>query len=366
VDTPLREQAAGEKDRAEKDRPSWHRFIKQFLATLLGTLAVVYVFVLLVDPYDVIPFSLPIERRIVSISQRYMYPQIVRSRKFESFLIGSSASRLIDPQLLNAPFNSRFANLSMDSMTPWEQVTMVEFVLREAGPPKVLVFALEGQWCNPGADRNLITFRGFPEWLYDDNPWNKYPYLLNYGTVEIAVRMVGNRLGLYPERLRYDGFGVFVPPDSEYDLERARRTIWAGRTPEMPPALPPPMLSEEERRSLSFPAVGWLDATLAKLPASTLKILAQMPVHVAAQPWPGTRDAAVDEECKARIAAIARARGAKLIDWRIVSPLTTNDANYWDRLHYRLPIGNRIAADLAAAVLDGRESEDHAYRLVVR
>ena len=48
-----------------------------------------------------------------------------------------------------------------------------------------------------------------------------------------------------------------------------------------------------------------------------------MPVHVAAQAWPGTREAALEAECKARIAAIGRARGAKVIDWRIASPITT-------------------------------------------
>ena len=93
-------------------------------------------------------------------------------------------------------------------------------------------------------------------------------------------RKVGNGVGLSPYSLHYDGLGGCDPPDSEYDLERARRTIWAGRTPETPPALPPPSLSDEERRSLSFPAVGWLDATLAKLPSSTLKILAPTPLPV--------------------------------------------------------------------------------------
>jgi hypothetical protein len=95
-------------------------------------------------------------------------------------------------------------------------------------------------------------------------------------------------------------------------------------------------------------------------------VLAFMPVHVAAQRWPGTRDAAVEAECKARIAAIGRARGAKVIDWRIASPITTNDGNYWDGLHYRLPIAQRVADELISCCAEGRESVDGDYRLLVR
>jgi hypothetical protein len=105
---------------------------------------------------------------------------------------------------------------------------------------------------------------------------------------------------------------------------------------------------------------------LGELPAVTTKVLAFMPVHVVAQAWPGTRDAAVEAECKTRIAAIGRARGAKVVDWRIASPITRNDENYWDALHYRLPIARRLTDDLIGAVLNGKESIDGSYRLPVR
>src|SRR5215510_6123965 len=83
------------------------------------------------------------------------------------------------------------------------------------------------------------------------------------------------------------------------------------------------------------------------------------------QPWPGTQGAAVDAECKARMAVLAGKHRARLIDWRIVSPLTTNDENYWDPLHYRLPIAERLAHELAEAVLAQRPSVDGSYRIVV-
>jgi hypothetical protein len=84
---------------------------------------------------------------------------------------------------------------------------------------------------------------------------------------------------------------------------------------------------------------------------------------VAAQPAPGTRAAAIEAECKARITAIGKARNAVVADWRIPSSITTQDTNYWDNLHYRLPIAHRIANELAGPVRAGRET-DGSYRIL--
>jgi hypothetical protein len=346
---------------ADGKTPDWRRFVSLFLGAFVGVVAGIYLFILLVDPYDTVPFSLPIDRRIVSISDRYMFPQIVRSMRFDSLVIGTSTVRLLDPEVLDRLFHVRFANLAMGSGMAWEQKTLLDLFLRTVGPPKVLIVGLDGVWCDPNADRNRITFRGFPDWLYNDNPWEKYLYLFNYGTLEIAVRLIGYHLKLYPERVRYDGYEMFVPPESQYDPVKVHDKIWRAS----PPAADQPLLTAEELNQLSLPALDWLDAGLARLPSSTLAILAFMPVHVTAQPRPGTRNAEIEGECKTRIVAIGRKNGAKVIDWRIASPLTQNDANYWDRLHYRVPVATRIAEELGAAALTGRVSENGSYLLLV-
>lgn len=347
------------------ETPDWRKFVRTFLGVLIGGTVGIYLAILLVDPYADSFVALPLKRSIVSISQRFMYPQIVRSKRFDSLIVGTSTSRLIDPEIVDKSFHARFANLAMDSAEAWEQEQMVKLFLRVVGPPKVLIVGLDTVWCDREANRHRVTFRGFPDWLYDDNPWNDYLYLLNSGTVEIAGRLIGYNLGLYHERVRDDGYENFLPPESRYDPVRAHATIWRGRKPELPADVPPPALTPEQRRDLSFPALRWLDDMLAHMPASE-KILVFMPVHVAGQPVPGTFAAAAEAECKARVVAIARRRGAKLIDWRIPSPLTRNDLNYWDNLHYRVPIATRITNALGPAALEGRESTDGSYRLLVR
>ena len=336
-----------------------------FLTTFAGALVAAILLVLLVDPYGVVPFSLPIRRPIVSQAQRHEYPKIVRSGEFDSFIVGTSTARLLDPEILNPLFHARFANLAMNSASAWEQARMIDFVRRHVGETKVLIIGVDWVWCAEHPARTIGAVGEFPEWLYDDNPWNDYAPLVNEPTVEVAVRIIGNHLGLYPEQIRSDGFEVLAPPERDYDPARARHDIWGGE-PRKRPADQPLPLSAQERRRLEFPALPWLEEVLGKFPTSTLKILAYMPVHVAAQPWPGTLGAAQEAECKDRIAAMARQRGAIVIDWRIRSPITTEDRNYWDSLHYRLNVAQRIARELAAAALEGIPSQEGDYRLVVR
>jgi hypothetical protein len=344
---------------------SWSRFVVLFLAILTGGLVPIYLFVLLVDPYDLVPFSLPIERPIVSGNQRHAYAQIARSRRFDAVIMGTSTSVLLDPRAFNAAFDARFANLAMMDMHAWEQKTVLGYYLRHNPAPKVVIVALDRFWCELNADRDRISPLGhFPEWLYDDNPWNDYLYLLNSSTVAIAARIVEYRYGLYRERIRPDGYSPFTPPDNQYDPVRARHRINTGAVDVKQP--PGAALSDSERQALVFPALPWLDEVLARPPRSTLKVLAYMPVHVQAQPRPGSRAAAIESECKERIAAIARNRGVTVIDWRIASAITTDDMNYWDSLHYRQQIAQRIARDLAAAVLEHREAKDGSYRLVLQ
>jgi hypothetical protein len=340
------------------------RFVMLFLRTFVGAIVAAALFILLLDPFDMVPFSLPIERPLVSGSQRFAYPQAMRSGRFDSIIVGSSTARLIDPEQLNGPFKARFANMAMNASSAWEEWTTFEYFRRNAGAPKVLIVGVDDGWCDPNADRDRAR-HGFPEWMYDDDRWNDYANLFNSGTLELAGRIAGYHLGLYSARGRYDGFEVFTPPEGDYNLARAKHGIWVAQTERPLPNLPPPPLTEAEKQALRFPALTWLDQMLVEIPSS-IKIVAFMPVHVAIQAWPGTRGAAVEAECKARIAAIARERGAKVIDWRIASPITTNDANYWDALHYRLPIAQRVGRELIDAALDSKESADGSYRLLVR
>lgn len=226
----------------------------------------------------------------------------------------------------------------------------------------MLLVALDHAWCDPDALRERTTFRGFPEWMYDDDPWNDLGYMLNGKSVEIGGRRLAVALGLKPARFPA-GYEVFTPPESDYDPIKVREKLWGKRSKNsIRPIVPPYTPTETERAAWTFPALEWLDEILDKFDGRT--VLAFMPVHVAAQPRPGSVAAAKENECKARIAAIARAHGASpVIDFRIPSAITSNDDNYWDPLHYRLPIADQLVAELAQA-LKGGEGATGNWRYV--
>jgi hypothetical protein len=251
----------------------------------------------------------------------------------------------------------------MASATAWEQQAIINFFIKRVGPPKVLIVGLDRVWCEKDPNHNRSP-RNLPEWMYDDNPWNDHLYLLNTKAMDLVRRLIAYQLGRYKPPLRADGFQSFVPDDAQYNLEKARQHIWGGNgKPVMPLDDLPPALALEERPALSFPALPWLDAVLSELPASSRKVLAFMPVHIAEQRRPGI--AGVEPECKDRIAIIARRHGASLIDWRIPSVLTREDSNYWDTLHFRIQVADRIVRDMANAVIHGRPSPDGTYELTV-
>jgi len=344
---------------------SWRDSNRIFLATFVGILSTVYIFILLVDPYSVVPFSLPFERPISS-SQRQMYPQILRTGRYDSVVVGTSTSRLFDPLALGHVLGAHFASLAMPSMTAWEQVQIIDYFRRTVASPKALLIGLDHEWCHRNSDADDRE-KEFPFWAYDENRWNDFLYLLNNPTLEVAGRTVGRLLGLNSEKLREDGFEVFVPPESAYDLARARYNIWGAKGPRTPDPLPPPLeLSQLERDAMVFASLAWLDSSLASLPSSTKKLLVFTPVHANALPAAGSYGEAQEAECKTRVARIARQRGAMLIDWRLVSPLTTDDSHFWDGLHYRLPIAYRLIDDIGHIVEEGRESSDGSYRILVR
>lgn len=351
------------RDPAAREGP-WRRFARAFAGSAAVLAAGLYLFVLALDPYGVRAAPGRPPGPIMDLNQRFMYPQIVRSGRFDAAVFGTSTSRLLDPVQLRQAFGARFANLGLNAGTPWEQMRLAELFLRHVPAPRVLIFGLDTTWCEADADapEKRLTFRAFPPWLYDDDRLNDLPGMFNSRSVEIAGRVALRRLGLMPERIRGDGYERFVPDETRYDLARARAHIGTSGAAVAP--APPPALSEAEERALRFPALPWLDALLARVPQGAAITLAFMPVHVNAQPTPGSAEAARDAACKARIAEIGRRHGAAVIDFRFPSPVTTEDSNYWDPLHYRIGVAERIVQALAEARASGRDDPSGFYRVL--
>lgn len=339
---------------------SWTRHARALLLTFCVSAVALVLFVAVLNPYGNLPWRLTGSHVVMDDNQRFQYPALVRERDYDSIVIGTSTSRLLDPELLDARFGGRFLNLAFNDGRAWEQSQLMRLVQAEGAKLKTLIVGLDVVWCDRHADERRVTKRGFPDWMYDANRWNDFAFMLNGKAVEIAGRKLAYYLGLTEARISSRGFEVFVPPDASYDAEKAQRKIWGNRGDRRRATSQTYVASDEERQGWDFPALQWLEADLAALAAERV-ILVFMPVHIAAQPRLGSQVAAVEAECKARVAELAHRHNAYLVDFRNHSQLTIRDENYWDNLHYRLPIAGQIIDSVGEALKTGGAAADGTW-----
>jgi hypothetical protein len=328
----------------------WRRFCRSLLLWALALAAVIYGFVFILDPFDTLSLSPPFDRSPITTNARYAFPALARSRSFDSVILGTSTSRLLRPSELDPLFRARFANLAMNSATAYEQWRLGMLFARHHPHAKVMILGVDVVWCEAGNTVPKYTERHFPEWMYDDNPWNDYLHQFSLYAVEQAGIQFGVLTGLRARRYGRDGYTDFLPDDAEYDPARALRHLYPGGRPD--PSTPsgvPSRVGPEERAALRFPALPLLRDLLASLPTAE-KLVFLVPYHVSAQPPPGSPVAMVWGECKARLATLVTAfPHARLVDFMIPSPVTREDDNYWDPLHYRVRVSTWLARSLRNA-----------------
>ncbi|WP_210483620.1 hypothetical protein [Microvirga antarctica] len=344
------------------DLTPWRHFSLWFAATSFAVTALLFGFVLAFDPYGLRAAPGRAASPLMDINQRFMYPQIARGGIFDSAVFGTSTVRLLDPARLDRAFGGAFVNFGMNAATPWEQLQLASLYLRRQPEPRTLMFGLDETWCAADADEKRLTFRAFPPWLYDDDPLNDYPALLNLTTLEIAGRVALNRLGMLPARLPQNGYEIFLPDDAAYDLERARMHIQRSGSGmgEIAAA------AAVGAQPFKLPAVDWLDELLARVKPSTRVAIAFMPAHAVMLPPPSSVDFQREAACKARVADLGRRHGALVLDFRLRSNVTTDDSNYWDALHYRVGIADRIVDGLRDAGSTGNAASDGFYTVLNR
>lgn len=330
---------------------SWRRFSLWFTGSAIAVAAALYGFTVAMDPYGVQASPEQAATPMMDVNQRYMYPQVVRSGRFDSAVFGTSTVRLLDPERLDAALGGKFANLAMNAATPWEQTQLATLFLRHTPEARALVFGLDANWCEADADseKKRLTFRSFPPWLYDEDQAFDFLHMFNFQSLEIAARVAARHFGVAKDRIRADGYEVFTPPENFYDLERARTHIWAGK-PDVRPLEPPAQPTAAERAGWRFPATHWLEGILRAAPAGARVALVFPPTHIASQPRPGSVEAARQSACKAAFTAIGARHGAAVLDFRFPNAVTSKDNNYWDNLHYRLPIAEKLTDAISSGL----------------
>ena len=333
---------------------SWRRFLRTAIIGFVALVVFVYALILLVDPYQNIPFSLPLDRAPISTNQRFAYPALARDPRFDSVIIGSSTLRVLNPENLDGLTGARFANLAMNSATAYEQSRIHELFVRHHPGAKYVIVGIDDSWCKRETSYDKYTFRAFPEWMYDENPWNDLLYLFNDKALENTVRLLEFVTGRREAKYETNGYRDFTPDFGVYDIEEVRRRLYPkGRPSER---RVPDLTPRRERSDWNYASHGLLSGLFDALPKSAraLAILAPMHGQYLARAELSYR------ECKARILELAERQRVGVMDYMIDSPITRVDENYWDPLHITAPVARDIEGDVAAR-LRGEDPPQERY-----
>ena len=324
----------------------WQRFSYTLLSTVVITTALLYCFIITVDPFDNLPLSPNWKRVQVKGIDRDFKPSLARRPQYDSVVIGSSSSMLLHPVRLSKAFGTHFTTLAMPAASPYEQNRLLTLFHRHHPLPSYVLVGVDQFWCTlkPLA-KQIGTNVGQPmrDRLYDENHWNNWP-ALNSQMLKYTRRQMRSLLAPNQKPGAHDGYYNFTVENyGSYDLNRARLNIY-GQQPI--PSKKHFKLIDQNTVSIQgrvFPEVERLGEHLAKLPPETVKLAFLPPYH-----W--FRLYQMDKsnqnrlaECKQRIAAL----GEKLdnyyvLDFMRLSPISQEDSNYWDREHYNTKIAKSL------------------------
>ena len=316
-------------------------------------LGIAYLFVVLVDPWGMLPLHLPMARVPISTNARYSFPALATDAKFDAAIIGTSTSRLLRPAVLDGAFGAHFANLAMNAATAWEQERLLLLFARThpAGArfkARAVILGLDASWCLAGPGSPRLTGRPFPAWMYGGTRWRGYGQMLSLYAVQEAANQASAALGLKRKHYGADGYTNFLPPDAAYDAGRIEAIFrsW-GHVDETPAGA----------GSIELPYMTGLPALLGRLPADAVKLLYFPPITDETMGVAGSRTRASWTACKQlAIAAAERTPNSIVLDFARPDAITLAHGNFWDPLHYRIGIANRVMQDMAASLADEHRS----------
>jgi hypothetical protein len=300
-------------DRAER---AWRRAVLSLLAACGGALALFFVLLIAIDPYDsgrfptFMPAGSPDERpATIDISRG-------RDPRFNAALLGSSRGVLADPRRISALTGFRFVEMATEGGTPREQMAQLHWFAHHHPRVEALVIAVDQAWCS--RDPALPGEVNFPYGLYADGDFAYLKASFNLATLAYAAQRIRYALGLVPG----------VDPAGYFDMEA--KQDWSGADWSAPEwhataAQPAP---------ISLPSLELLAAHLADVPAHVPMVVWMPPYYRNVLPPPGTAEGLALQECKMALRGwAARRPNTVFLDLATDTPEVADRANFLSQTH---------------------------------
>ena len=325
----------------------WKGYVACLSYSFLTILFLCGLVIYFANPFRNIPFAPWVESPMMDINQRYQYPSLARNKKYDSAVFGTSTGRLISPKILNKFYGGKWTQLAMNSATAFEQHMLAKLFLRHHPYARSIIFTIDNTWCDVGSDYAKFTFRKFPTWMYDEDRWNDLLRLMDGKTFEISVRAFAMLLGKDKARFDKNGFNDFTPDNSSFDLDKVIEKIYGGGGKREPKSQDD-LQSMHELEALKFPTHKLFEKLMANVNDKTKVIIVFVPYHYFHQGAKKSRNYQRFKECKKRFSQMAKKReNTEVLDFMIHSPITKNDENYWDPLHFKKEVAKTMVKEMS-------------------
>ena len=300
----------------------WRIWLLTLLSGLIACSAMLYIAVILIDPFSTGRFSLTQRIDFATRTMRLADAGLVRDLRFDAAVLGDSTGFTLDPARIAGASRWRIAQLAIPAATPANILTVASAFERHHRARHTLeVFVLSGGWCRRNGP-NASRFGPFPDWLYESSDRVYLSRIFFPDAIVSAAVRVGIWLGLADQAAPADGYAPAF---------RARNI--AEFLSKRPGEGPPP--------DAPFPAIDVLMAHISALPINSAVAFVLVPPYVSFLPLDGSIAAARLQACKERIQQIAAARpGTAYLDLMTENSISRAIENYQDPVHYN-PGGSR-------------------------
>lgn len=331
---------------------TWQRFLVTFWAAAILVGAALLAFVVIVDPYDTGRFTPLHAYGMPQNAPRLVVASLARNPALDGAIVGNSTIQMLAPRRLDALTGEKLAQLSVPGVGPVEEIAILAWFRREHPAPKTIVVGLDyGSWCGRGFVLSRAhILNPFPFWLFGSNA-DYLAKILSFRTIGDSFARInmwrGKAQPVNP--LRVDDYDL----GRTFDLAVVRARLVNAE--QMADHAEAPIM-DANNGAPPGAALDFLQTALERFPPTTHKILVFTPAFAGTMPRSGewADNIAI---CKRRGKAIvASLPNTTLIDFLRKAPMTEDDANFWDGIHYRRPVAEAIER-VIAVVLAGHDPQ---------
>ncbi|MEN6327022.1 MAG: hypothetical protein ABFD18_12565 [Syntrophomonas sp.] len=128
-----------------------------------------------------------------STEQRYQNPGLARNYKYDTIILGSSMAENFVPSYVDKQLGVKTVKLAMSGASAHEEKLMANVAIRTC-QVKNIIWGLDFGSLKGAPNRVGNEFSSFPGYLYDQNPFNDFRYLVSLSTLENSYNIL---LSLY-------------------------------------------------------------------------------------------------------------------------------------------------------------------------